>query len=436
MAQLIPTFPSPDFLRQGVTQTCNYDHDTSSATNQTDDKDWAAMAAGSGDCNDTSSNIYIENKFDEIDNFQDDFIDEVSNFCLESCDSNIGSAYRKKINSAYDEATKNSQQADKNIREIQTMLDGLKARRNNPNTASDREKNNENSTLDKQINYATQRLSDARAKKKKIDDQVIALKNLKGMLDALDKLKKAFDKSLADSANAENAANGAGTPGGTLGAAQQRDDDANKAEVDAQAQVNTAQNALDSAQDAVNNLPISATPTQKQVLADLLSEAKKRFQAAQDNLDDIKKYHAETSDALKTAMADDAQKTKDQTAAYQKQIQNLINQISDTTKAASQQNVRDMLTSSQYAAQQMGVTGQGTIAQAQQSLASEKMTVQQQLAELAQRSAATGYTNLLSQMSYLEAIREKAFNLLADLEKNRADNAFTRAKAAVQMSKY
>ena len=76
------------------------------------------------------------------------------------------------------------------------------------------------------------------------------------------------------------------------------------------------------------------------------------------------------------------------------------------------------------------------VEQAKIGLESQKATAQSSLNELGQRALGTQVANQVSQWQYSEMIREKMFNLLADMEKQRVDNAFTRAKASVQLMKY
>ena len=86
--------------------------------------------------------------------------------------------------------------------------------------------------------------------------------------------------------------------------------------------------------------------------------------------------------------------------------------------------------------QSQAISQAGMLQQARIGLVSEAATAQSSLNELGQRSLGTMVTNQVSQWQYSEMIREKMFNLLADMEKQRVDNAFTRAKNSVQLMKY
>ncbi|NBV78203.1 hypothetical protein EBR66_08645, partial [bacterium] len=237
--------------------------------------------------------------------------------------------------------------------------------------------------------------------------------------------------------SAEHAKAGASGHGGTTDAATKRSDDITAAETKATQAVSDLEAAKGKADDAVSAaISAGASPAQIQKLQAIADKINTMYQKAQTDLDQITEDKKKVDQALTDAQTADTEKQKKETSEFEQKISGIIKQIGDTTKAASLQNVRDMFSASQLAAQQMAITGQGMIVQAKISLESEKMTVQQQLSELAMRAGATGYSNLLAQMAYAEAIREKAFNLEADIEKNRVDNAFTRAKAAAQLSKY
>ena len=345
-------------------------------------------------------------------------------------------ANRAALDSAYSDALADASQADVEVANIQAMLDKLNAMPSNTQIKELANNSEHIKWLNARIEFATQALVAAQKKRDEIKVQVEVLKQMKELYDALEEAAKLQKKIDDDLAKAEQAKDGASGSGGTQEAADKKNRAAQKALDDATRAVSDLENALESAQDALDNLPLNATSEQRKKFTDIRDSIKEKLIKAQDALDTIKRDQKITEEAAQAAAEAEAAKNKQQMDEFEKKISGIIKQIGDTTKAASLQNVRDMLVASQLAAQQMAITGQGMIVQAKISLESEKMTVQQQLSELAMRAGATGYSNLLAQMAYAEAVREKSFNLEADLEKNRVDNAFTRAKAAAQLSKY
>ncbi len=94
-----------------------------------------------------------------------------------------------------------------------------------------------------------------------------------------------------------------------------------------------------------------------------------------------------------------------------------------------------------FQAQQLAATSTlnsvyGNLLQSQMTAVSNVTNINQQLSSLAQRQAMTQMMNQVEQFTYAEMVREKLFNLFADMEKQRFDNAFQRAKSAVQSMKY